>query len=83
MSKLIIFKSEEGRAILVIPSPNCEIPVEEIARKDVPPGLPYHIIDRSQIPTDMTFYEAWEADFTNPNGHGIGPTAWWAEQEQA
>jgi hypothetical protein len=82
MSKLIIFKSEEGRAILVIPSPNCEIPVEEIARKDVPPGLPYHIIDRSQIPTDMTFYEAWEADFTNPTGHGVGSTAWWAEQEQ-
>ena len=83
MSKLIIYKSEEGRAILVIPAPNCEIPLEEIARKDVPSGLPYHIIDRSQIPTDMTFYEAWEADFTNPTGHGIGADAWFAEQEQA
>ena len=82
MSKLIIYKSEEGRAILVIPAPNCGIIVEEIARKDVPPGLPYHIIDRSQIPTDMTFYEAWEADFTNPTGHAIGADAWLAEQEQ-
>jgi hypothetical protein len=83
MSKLIIYKSEEGRAILVIPAPNCEISLEEIARKDVPPGLPYHIVDRSQIPTDMTFYEAWEADFTNPTGHGIGSVAFWEEKEQA
>jgi hypothetical protein len=82
MSKLIIFKSEEGRAILVIPAPNCELSVEEIARKDVPPGIPYHIVDKSQIPTDMTFYEAWEADFTNPTGHGIGSVAFWEEKEQ-
>lgn len=80
MSKLIIYKSEEGRAILVIPAPNCEIPIEEIARKDVPPEAPYHIIDASQVPEDMTFYEAWEADFTNPTGHGIGADAWFAEQ---
>jgi hypothetical protein len=80
MSKLIVFKSEEGRAILVIPAPNCEIPVEEIARKDVPAGLPYHIVDAAQIPTDRTFYEAWEADFTNPTGYGIGAQAWFAEQ---
>ena len=32
------------------------------------------------IPTDRTFYEAWEADFTNPTGHGIGAHAWFAEQ---
>lgn len=80
MSQLIIFQSEAGNAILVIPALNCGISIEEIARKDVPAGLPYHIVDAAQIPTDRTFYEAWEADFTNPTGHGIGAEAWFAEQ---
>jgi hypothetical protein len=80
MSKLIIYKSEEGRAILVIPAPNCGISIEEIARKDVPAGLPYHIVDAAQVPADRTFYAAWEADFTSPSGHGIGAQAWFAEQ---
>jgi hypothetical protein len=80
MSQLIIYQSETGNAILVTPALNCGISVEEIARKDVPAGLPYHIVDAEQIPTDRTFYEAWEADFTNPTGHGIGAQAWFAEQ---
>jgi hypothetical protein len=83
MSKLIIYQSETGNAILVIPAPNCGISIEEIARKDVPEGLPYHIVDAAQIPSDRTFYNAWEADFSNPDGHGIGAEAWFAEQEQA
>jgi hypothetical protein len=83
MSQLIIFQSETGNAILVIPALNCGIPIKEIARKDVPAGLPYHIVDATQIPVDRTFYNAWEADFSNPDGHGIGAEAWFAEQEQA
>jgi hypothetical protein len=83
MTQMIIYKSEEGRAILVIPAPNCGISIEEIARKDVPAGLPYHIVNESQVPVDRTFYEAWEADFTNPTGYGIGAAAWFAERGQA
>lgn len=80
MSKLIIYQSETGNPILVVPAPNCGVSVEEIARKDVPSGAPYHIVDKSQVPQDLIFYAAWEADFTNPTGQGIGPDAWFAEQ---
>ena len=80
MSQLIIYKSETGNAMLIIPAPNCGVSIEEIARKDVPVGLPYHIVDASQVPEDMTFYAAWEADFTSPTGYGIGADAWFAEQ---
>jgi hypothetical protein len=83
MSKLIIYKSETDQVQLMIPIETCGLSIEEIARKDVPPGCPYHIVDRSQIPTDMTFYAAWEADFNNPTGHGIGSVAFWEEKEQA
>lgn len=80
MSQLIIHESETGGVTLVIPAPDCGIPIEEIARKDVPAGVPYHIIDESQVPEDHTFYAAWEADFSNPDGYGIGAEAWFAEQ---
>jgi hypothetical protein len=80
MTQMIIYKSETGNPILVIPAPNCGISIEEIARKDVPAGLPYHIVDASQVPADRTFYGAWEADFTSPTGQGIGAQAWFAEQ---
>jgi hypothetical protein len=56
------------------------MPVSEVARKDVPAGLPYLIVDASSIPADRQFRNAWEADFSNPDGYGIGADAWFAEQ---
>ena len=32
MSQLIIYKSEAGNAMLIIPAPNCGVSIEEIAR---------------------------------------------------
>jgi len=83
MVQIIIFPNNEGWLSVVIPALECGLSIEEIARKDVPAGRPYHIIDSSFLPTDHTFFSAWEADFSNPDGHGIGPEAWFAEQEQA
>ena len=36
--------------------------IEAIALKDVPAGLPFKIVDVSEIPEDRTFRAAWEAD---------------------
>lgn len=83
MTQVVIYPSETGGVILIIPALNCGISIEEIARKDVPANVPYHIIDKSQVPEDMTFYAAWVADFTNPTGYGIGAAAWFTEQGQA
>jgi hypothetical protein len=83
MSQVIIYPNDEGWLSIVSPAPECGISIEEIARKDVPAGKPYHIIDSSLLPEDNIFFNAWEADFSNPDGHGIGPEAWFAEQEQA
>jgi hypothetical protein len=82
MSQVIIYPNEEGWLSVVIHALECGLSIGEIARKDVPPGKPYHIIDASLIPEDHIFFNAWEADFTSPTGHGIGPEAWFAEQEQ-
>jgi hypothetical protein len=43
-----------------MPIPDCGLTLEEIIAKDVPPGVPYKIIDAADIPTDRTFRNAWE-----------------------
>lgn len=80
MNQRIIYPKENGSIALVIPVPECGLTIEEIARKDVPAGVPYLIVDESDLPADHTFFDAWEADFSNPDGHGIGHDAWFAEQ---
>lgn len=74
----IIYPLEDG--IAVITPCLCGLSISDIARKDVPAGVPYKIVDASAIPTDRTFRDAWEADFSEPDGYGIGAEAWFAEQ---
>jgi hypothetical protein len=65
---------------IIVPAPECKLSIEEIARKDVPAGTPYKIVDATDIPSDRTFRSAWEADISTPDGQGIGQDAWFAEQ---
>lgn len=60
MSKLIIYPNNDGGVAVIVPSPNWNGTIEELALKDVPAGRPYKIIDASEIPSDRTFRSAWE-----------------------
>ena len=73
----IIYLTEHGIAVI---HPTGVLHIEEVARKDVPSGVPYLIIEDSDIPEDRTYRDAWEADFSSPHGHGIGQEAWFAEK---
>ena len=79
----IIYPNDQGGIAIILPAPDCGISLEEIARKDVPAGVAFRIIPVSAIPTDRTYRAAWTADFSAPDGHGIGSDAWWAEQASA
>lgn len=57
--KVIIYKTDNGVAI-VYPALDCGLSIEQIADKDVPAGVPYKIIDASELPSDRTFRNAWE-----------------------
>lgn len=39
------------------------ITVEDIAKKDVPQGKPFKIVDVADVPTDRSLRNAWEVDF--------------------
>jgi hypothetical protein len=56
----IIYPTPEGGVAIIIPAPDCGLTIEQIAAKDVPAGVPYSIVDASDIPSDRTFRNAWE-----------------------
>ena len=78
----IIYQTEEGLAV-VVPSGELE-DVNEVARKDVPAGVDYWIVEDNEVPSDRTFRNAWELDASigEPDGQGIGQDAWFAEQAE-
>jgi len=70
MDKRIIYKKTDGSIAIIVPA-NCGLTVEQIAKKDVPTGYKYKIVNVSEIPSDRTFRSAWtinEAELTD----GIG-----------
>tara|TARA_R100000329_G_C7509120_1_gene179247 strand:+ start:179 stop:388 length:210 start_codon:yes stop_codon:yes gene_type:complete len=68
MMKKIIFPNETGIAVI---HPTGELSVQETAKKDVPSGVKYKIIDDSNLPEDREFRNAWEYDFTD-SYDGVG-----------
>lgn len=60
MDQVIIYPKDDGGVAIVVPAPECGLSVQEVADKSVPSGKPYKIINRSNIPLDRTFRNAWE-----------------------
>lgn len=75
----IIYPTDAGGVAVLLPANGWS--AEQVARKDVPAGVPYRIVDESDIPSDRSERDQWAADFSTPDGHGIGAEAWFAEQE--
>tara|TARA_R100000149_G_C5741880_1_gene55568 strand:- start:135 stop:335 length:201 start_codon:yes stop_codon:yes gene_type:complete len=57
--KRIIYTQDDGTVAIVIPADNCELTVEQIQAKDVPSGKTSYIVDKSVVPTDRSFRDAW------------------------
>jgi len=62
-TKKIIYLQDNGSIALMTPGVKEERTVDEIARKDVPTGKPYKIIEATDIDSlDMDFFNAWTID---------------------
>jgi hypothetical protein len=75
--KIICPNTEGGVAVI---HPTGLIPIEEVAKKDVPYNTPYLIVADDIIPTDREYRDAWDADFSNPDGYGLGAQRWFIQQ---
>ena len=71
MSKIVYLQDDGVVAIItpilkdINPETNKVWTVEEIAKKDVPTGYKYKIVEDSDIPTDRTFRGAWTVAESN------------------
>ena len=58
-NKRIIYIQDNGVVAVIIPVDNCGLTLEEIQAKDVPQGKVSYIVDKSEVPTDRSFRNAW------------------------
>ena len=62
--KRIIYKNPDNTVSIIIPAPEAlqSMTIEQIAKKDVPTGYKYKIVDISEIPSDRSLRNAWSID---------------------
>lgn len=57
--KRIIYIQDNGVAAVICPVDNCGLTIEEIQSRSVPAGKTSYIVDKSEVPTDRSFRNAW------------------------
>lgn len=69
----IIYKNENGGVSIITPTHEAlkHMTIDEIALKDVPTGLPFAIVEDSEIPEDRSFRDAWTIEDSLLTG-GVG-----------
>lgn len=56
---------------------------QEVCKRVTPNGAPYLIVPDDDLPTDWSTSAAWEADFSNPDGFGMGAQRYFIAQAEA
>lgn len=57
--KRILYTGDDGNLHVLCPADNCGLTLEEIRTKDVPSGKTSYIVDKTDVPTDRSFRNAW------------------------
>jgi len=86
MSQVIIYKQDNGKVAIVIPTPEAleAHSIDEVAQKDVPFNKRYKILDTSELPSDWSMSHIWtcdDADLTD--GVGAESHEFQARQDQS
>ena len=57
--KRFIYEIDDGSISIVVPADNCDLTLDQIKAKDCPSGKTVYTVDKSAIPTDRSFRNAW------------------------
>ena len=57
--KRIIYIQDNGVVAVICPADNCGLTIEEIQSRSVPAGKTSYIVNKSEVPTDRSFRNAW------------------------
>lgn len=58
-NKRFIYTNDDGSISIVCPADNTNLTLDEIKVKDCPSDRPVYTVNKSQIPTDRSFRNAW------------------------
>ena len=54
-----IYTNDDGSISIVIPADNTDLTLDQIKAKDCPSGKTVYTVNKSEIPTDRSFRDAW------------------------
>ena len=54
-----IYTNDDGSISIVIPADNTDLTLDQIKAKDCPSRKTVYTVDKSEIPTDRSFRDAW------------------------
>jgi hypothetical protein len=57
--KRFLYTDDDGNLCIVIPADNTDLTLDQIKDKDCPSGKTVYTVDKSAIPTDRSFRNAW------------------------
>jgi len=60
----------QNRVAVLTPNPRSSRSVTEIAERSIPEGVPFLVVEDTDLPADLSWLDAWTADFSNPDGYG-------------
>ena len=57
--KRFIYENDDGSISIVYPADNTDLTLDQIKDKDCPSGKTVYTVNKSAIPTDRSFRNAW------------------------
>ena len=54
-----LYTDDNGTLCIVIPADNTDLTLDQIKSKDCPNGKTVYTVNKSEIPTDRSFRNAW------------------------
>ena len=54
-----LYTDDDGNLVIVVPADNTNLTLEQIKAKSCPSGKTVYTVDKSAIPTDRSFRDAW------------------------
>ena len=54
-----VYTRDDGGVTVVCPSDNCGLTLQQIKDKDCPSGKTVYTVNKSAIPSDRSFRDAW------------------------
>lgn len=79
--KVILYDDGDGGVGMISPCDPSR-PIHDIALQAVPEGRDFLIVDQADLPENLDYRDAWQADFSDADGQGLGHEKYRLRQQE-